>query len=295
MDKVKLLSRAKVNFTLDVSRLRPDGYHNIDSIAQVIDISDEIEVSKADAGIIEVLVEGGDAPSGKENLVYRACEVFLSETGTRGGARFLLRKRIPMQAGLGGGSGNAAAAIAGLNRLYECGLASDEMAALASKVGSDAALFIYGGTVRMSGRGEELKLLPDAPKMYLVVVKPGVGVSTAWAYSELDKHKRVQGNSSALVEVAIRSGDRAALVGGLANDFDSVVAGLLPEIREAKRRLAEVGAETVLLAGSGSALFGVFGSMQAAQAGARSLASEFAQVFACRTLTRAESAMVEMN
>ena len=188
MDKVKLLSRAKVNLSLDVSRLRPDGYHDIDSVAQVIDISDEIEVSKADAGTIEVLVEGGDAPSGKENLIYRACEVFFAETGTRGGARFVLRKRIPVQAGLGGGSGNAAAAIAGLNRLYEGGLTRDEMAALASKVGSDAALFIFGGTVRMSGRGERLKLLPDAPKMHLVVVKPSVGVSTAWAYAELDKH-----------------------------------------------------------------------------------------------------------
>lgn len=292
MDKVKLLSRAKVNLSLDVSRLRPDGYHDIDSVVQVIDIRDEIEVTKADAGVIEVLVEGGDAPSGKENLIYRACEVFLAETGTHGGARFLLRKRIPVQAGLGGGSGNAAAAIAALNRLYECGLARDEMAALASKVGSDAALFIFGGTVRMSGRGEKLELLPDAPEMHLVVVKPSVGVSTAWAYAELDKHERVHANGSEWVDRAIRSGDRAALVSGLANDFDSVVTELVPEIREAKRRLAEVGAETVLLAGSGSAVFGVFGTKQAAQSGAKSLASEFAQVFACRTLTRAESALV---
>lgn len=293
MDKVKLLSYAKVNLTLDVSRLRPDGYHDIDSVAQVIDISDELEMCRADAGVIEVIVEGGGAPSGKENLVYRACEVFFDETGIEGGARVVLRKRIPVQAGLGGGSGNAAAAIAGLGRLYEHRLSPDEMAAMAAMVGSDAALFIHGGTVRMSGRGDDVTLLPDVPEMHLVVIKPDVGVSTAWAYAELDKREqRVLWESSSSAEDAIRAGDRAAILAWLANDFDPMVSALVPEIFEAKQGLVDAGAQAVLLAGSGSAVFGVYGDQEAAQSGAARLAGEFAQAFACRTLTRAESTLV---
>lgn len=293
MDQIRLLSHAKVNLTLDVSRLRPDGYHDIDSIAQVIDLSDELLVSRADDGVIKVVVDSGLAPGGKDNIIHAACEVFFRECGVQGGARFELSKRIPVQAGLGGGSGNAAAAIVGLNRLYECGLSTDDMARLVARVGSDAALFILGGTVRMRGRGERVVPLPDAPTMHLVVVKPEVGVSTPWAYAELDKRDgRVLGDASERAEQALRVGKREDFVQCLANDFDAVVSGLVAEVREAKRRLWDAGAEAVLLAGSGAAVFGVFGSREAAQGCAVDLSNDFAQVFACKTLTREESAMV---
>lgn len=293
MDKLKLLSYAKVNLTLDVSCLRPDGYHDIDSVAQIISISDELEISRADEGVIEVHMDGGDAPSGKENLVYRACETFFRRTGIRGGARFVLRKHIPIQAGLGGGSGNAATAIAGLNRLFEAGLTCGDLCALAAEVGSDTALFIHGGTVRMSGRGDRVEPLPDAPELHLVVVKPEAGVSTAWAYAELDKREnRALGGASDSMELAIRASDRAALVSNLANDFDSIVSSVVPEIAQAKRRLTEAGAEAAMLSGSGSAVFGVFASSEAAELAANSLRAEFAEVFVCRTLPRGESALV---
>lgn len=296
MNKVELLSHAKINLTLDVSALRPDGYHDIDSIAQVIDLKDELELSKADEGIIEVQVEGGYAPTGKDNIIYKACEVFFREIGFSGGARFILQKRIPVQAGLGGGSGNAAAAILGLNRMYETGLSSDQMCAMAAKAGSDAALFIHGGTVRMSGRGDYVTSLPDAPGLDLVIVKPVVGVSTVWAYAELDKREgRVAGNSSALVEDAIHAENRAALIASLSNDFDPIVSALVPEIGEAKRRLIGVGAEVVMLSGSGSAIFGVFYSEKRARVAADKLQGDFEQVFACRTLTRRESALGQSN
>lgn len=292
MHEVRLLSYAKVNLTLDVSRLRPDGYHDIDSVAQVIDISDELVVSRADAGEIEIDVVSGEAPAGGENIVHKACAIFLRKCGVRGGARFALSKRIPAQAGLGGGSGNAAAAIAALNRLYECRLSVADMAEMAGQVGSDAALFIHGGAVRMKGRGERIEPLPDGPEMHLVVVKPDVGVSTPWAYAELDKCAgRVPGVASERMRRAVIAGDRGEVVGSLANDFDSVVSDLLPEIRDAKRGLADAGAHAVLLAGSGSAVFGVFDGMEAARAGAALLAGEYEQVFACRTLTRMESTL----
>lgn len=293
MREVTLLSYAKVNLTLDVSHLRPDGYHDIDSIAQVIDISDELTVRKADEGVIEVVVDSDAAPAGRENIVYKACEAFLRDRGIRGGARFSLRKRIPVQAGLGGGSGNAAAAIAGLNMVYECGLSASEVAAIAAQVGSDTALFVFGGTTRMRGRGDRIVQLPDAPTMHLVVVKPDAGVPTKWAYSELDKREdRPIGSASDCAEQAIHGDDVAGLVACMANDFDPVVSELVPEIESAKQRLIEIGAGAVLLAGSGAAVFGVFGGEQAARSAAAALSTDFAQVFACRTLTREESALV---
>lgn len=292
METVKLHSRAKINLTLDVSRLRPDGYHDIDSIAQVIDLSDELQASPADESEIAVRVEAGDAPADKSNLVCRAGEVFFAQTGIRGGVKFALKKRIPAQAGLGGGSGNAASAIAALNRLYSCELSRDDMCELAAKVGSDAALFIIGGTVRMRGRGDIVEPLPDAPILDIVVVKPSVGVSTAWAYAELDKSQRLPGNNSDAAEQAIRLCDKAALIASLSNDFDPIVSTLVPEIAIAKRHLMDTGAEVAMLSGSGSAVFGVFKSNAAAREAASALSKNYVDVFACRTLARRECELV---
>lgn len=292
-NRIALLSYAKINLTLEVSHLRQDGFHDIDSIAQIIDLSDEVVVEKADEGVVEVVVAHGDAPAGRGNTVYKACEAFLSATGVRGGARCVLAKSIPAQAGLGGGSGNAATAIAGLSRLYRCTLSADEMAAIAAEVGSDAALFVHGGTIRMRGRGELVEPLPDAPGLHLVVVKPEVGVSTAWAYAELDKSDRKPAERSDAAERAIRSGDRAALIASLANDFDPVVSSSFAEIERAKSMLREAGAEAAMLSGSGSAVFGVFESDDRAKLAGDRLRGEFAHVFVTKTLSRSESALVE--
>jgi 4-diphosphocytidyl-2-C-methyl-D-erythritol kinase len=289
-DSVKLLSRAKINLTLDVSRLRPDGFHEIDSVVSVIDLCDEIVVTKARRGI-EVAVQSGDAPAGAGNLVYRAAEVFFKEVAIDGGAHFVLRKQVPAQAGLGGGSANAAAAIAALNRIYDTGLSQAEMCAMAARVGSDAALFIIGGTARMRGRGEIVEPLPDAPELDLVMVKPEAGVSTVWAYAQLDRRDRVCGRGSDRAEEAVRSGDRAALLEALANDFDAVLSAAIPEIAQARQALLDAGAKKAVLCGSGSAVFGVFESKDTARRAAKELRARFACVFACRTLSRAESAL----
>lgn len=292
IDSLTLHSYAKVNLTLEVSGLRPDGFHDIDSIAQIIDIRDVLTLSRDDDGIIEVVTERGDAPSGRDNTVYKACMSFFEATGVRGGVRCRLTKSIPAQAGLGGGSGNAAAAIAGLSKLYGCGLSAERLASIAAQVGSDAPLFIYGGTVRMSGRGEQIEPLADAPELHLVVVKPDVGVSTPWAYRALDQSDiaRTVGSSNA-AERAIRRGDRAALVQCLSNDFDPVVTASTAEIATAKELLLRAGAGAAVLCGSGSAVFGVFDGPEAAARVANELKPRFAHVFATRTLRRSESAL----
>lgn len=294
MGTVHLISRAKINLTLEVMSRRPDGYHDIDSVAQVIDLRDELEITEAPPGMIDLEVHGeAGVPSGPDNLVYRACAAFLAAASITAGARCKLVKRIPAQSGLGGGSCNAAAAIVGLNALFETGLSREELANIASNVGSDAVLFVCGGAVRMRGRGEIVKPLPDAPELHLVVLKPDVGVSTAWAYHEIDRRgiKRADGAGSRMEE-AIAIGDRAAVLSAMVNDFDPVVAGVIEEIRQAKAALVESGAETAMLAGSGAAVFGVFRSREAASAAAAELSTRHERVFVSRTLGRGESEMI---
>lgn len=287
MNRIELASYAKVNLTLEVSDLRADGYHDIDSIVQIIDIKDELCITRANAGIIEVNTEAKGVPSGKGNLVYRACEAFFEATGIRGGAICELKKNIPAQAGLGGGSGNAAAAIAGLNRLYEAGLSVDKLAEIAAKVGSDGPLFIYGGTVRMRGRGEQIQPLPDAPELHMVVVKPDLGVSTGWAYSEMDRQTdRERRHVSDNLENSIRENDRIGVINNLWNDFDPVVSHALAAVQNAKQILMSNGAETAMLSGSGSAVFGVFPTHDDAESAASKLNGKFQRIFVTKTVGR---------
>ncbi len=293
MSKITLYSHAKINLSLDVSALRGDGFHDIDSVVQIIDIADEMELAVDEPGIIDVTVESGNAPSGPENLVFKACEAFFRTTGIKAGVRVRLWKSIPAQAGLGGGSGNAAAVVAGLNRMFECGLGSAELAGIVSEVGSDTALFIYGGTTCISGRGEVIEPLPDAPELHVVILKPEAGVSTKWAYAEMDRDpQRRKGNGTSRVKQAILDANYNALLAALSNDFDPVISGSVAEIDAAKTLLKNMGAKASLLCGSGSAVYGVFDSHGAAESARQELKSKYESGFVCRSLTRAESALV---
>jgi len=280
MKILELASYAKINLTLEVFDKRPDGYHEIDSIVQVIDLSDRLYISKEEAGVIDIEVDKPQVPSGPENSVYRACEVFFQAVGISGGAKCRIAKRIPTQAGLGGGSGNAAAALIALNKLYETGLTESELVGLGARIGSDVPLFIVGGTVRVRGRGELVESLPDAPQLHFVIAKPEVDVSTAWAYAELDRQpERRPAGTSDKAERAIRLGDRNSLIRYLWNDFDPVVDAAIPEVRNARCALEEVGAEKSMLCGSGSAVFGVFESAESAKSAATQLRDRYAEVF----------------
>ncbi len=286
METLELASYAKINLTLEVLGKRPDGYHNIDSVVQVIDLSDSLYISKAEPGMIDVKVDLPEVPSGPKNSVYRACEVFFRAVGISGGAKCQITKRIPIQAGLGGGSGNAATALIALNRLYGTALNESKLVELGAIVGSDVPLFIVDGTVRMRGRGEIVEALPDAPQLYFVIVKPKANVLTAWAYSELDKqpkHRSV--GASTIAERAIRRGDRNALIRCLYNDFEPVVAAAISEVRFIQCALEEVGAERAMLCGSGSAVFGVFESAESAEFAATQLRSRYGDVFSATNVS----------
>jgi len=293
MDEITLRSFAKINLTLEVLDKRRDGYHNLDSITQVIDISDEVTVSKTEPGLIDVTVDVQDVPAGKSNLVFRACRAFFRYTGIYGGAVCRLAKTVPVKAGLGGGSANAAAAIAGLDRIYETNLTHTQLIDVSSTVGSDAALFVYGGTCRLRSRGEDVVSLPDAPQLHLVVIKPHDGVVTKWAYGELDKQPRLRSRSASdEMESAIRNADLDSVVQLMQNDFDVVITSAYDDIAQAKRVLADHGSVGTMLAGSGACVFGVFDSREQAEDAALDIKGSFESVFAVSSLTREQSCLV---
>jgi len=289
MKTIEVESYAKINLTLEVLARRPDGYHDLDSVVQVIDLADSLSVSVIEDGAIEVDVDGQsrEVPSGRENLIYRACQAFFGSTGISCGVRCLLKKRIPAQAGLGGGSGNAAAALRALNELCSACLDEDELISIAASIGSDVALFVRGGTVRMRGRGDIVEPLPDAPTLHLVLAKPDVGVSTVWAYGELDtRGVRESGAATDKAERAVKRGDRAELIGSIQNDFDAVVTSRFLEVALCRDLLLNSGAERAVLCGSGSAVFGVYSSRDAAASAAKALRGRVPWLATARSLPR---------
>jgi 4-diphosphocytidyl-2-C-methyl-D-erythritol kinase len=201
-----------------------------------------------------------------------------------------LVKRIPAQAGLGGGSGNAAAAAVGVNALLELNLDEKTLHAIAASLGSDAPFFLTGGTATARGRGETLTPLPDAPPYWLVVAKPEIGVSTAWAYNALDADpERASHRATKRWEEALKAGDAGRMIAFQSNDFEAVVFPHLPEISWLHDELRMAGALTAHLCGSGSAVYGVVESEAQARRIAQLLDGRYPHLHIVRTLSRAEA------
>jgi len=259
MREVTALCRAKINLALDVLDRRPDGYHNVESVVQSVELADTLRVREVLGSQVEVVADCPEVPSGPANTAYAACALYREAVGLSSGTAVWIEKHIPLQAGLAGGSSDAAGALLALNELFDERLSREELQALAERVGSDVPYFLVGGTALVTGRGETVRRLPDAPQMAIVIVKPDFGVSTAWAYRRLAQvERRRSAGGAAAVASALTRGDRARLVGSLSNDFEEIVPAAFPQIAEIKRQMAELGAEASLLCGSGAGVFGVF-------------------------------------
>ena len=255
MQALTVSSPAKINLYLEVLARRPDGYHDIESVMQLVDLCDLVHLERAPAGI-RLSVEGGGVAADATNLAYRAAALLGERAGLRDGVRIHLEKRIPVGGGLGGGSGNAAAVLAGLTRLFGLAQAPETLAGLGAELGSDVAFFLGPGLALVTGRGERLQPLAPWPPRWLVVANPGVAVSTAWAYREV---------SSKLTGRESRSSIQAFITGGALpwpptwgfNRFEEAVLPVRPEIRRLKDLLHAGGAEPALMTGSGASVFGV--------------------------------------
>lgn len=243
---------AKINFTLSVGSKRADGYHSIDSLMHSISLSDRITLTKA--GVITLSITEGEAPLGRENLMVRAAERFFEETGLSGGVSMTLAKRIPSEAGMGGGSSDAAAVLRGLARLYETDLSLETLAAWGSSLGADIPFCVMGGAARCQGIGEKLLPLTPWAHLPLVIARPSVSVSTGRAYQLLDRMTRRPGDTTPLAIEALAGRNRELLSRALSNDFEAGLFPVEPILWETSAYLKMLG-RPALMTGSGSAFF----------------------------------------
>jgi 4-diphosphocytidyl-2-C-methyl-D-erythritol kinase len=250
---------AKINLTLRVGPARADGFHDVRSVMQSIALSDTLTLSTR-KGPFVLATRAPGVPADRTNLVWRAAEVLwraLRRPGDPSDTHVKLEKQIPSAAGLGGGSADAAAALAGLNRLWGGKLSQRDLIRLAAELGSDVPFFLLGGTALAAGRGEELYPLADVPRLGVVIIKPSFGVQTAEAYRWLDEDRAAETASSGPAPAELEVGWPQATV-SLVNDLEPPVARRHPGIQEIVKACREAGALGAAMTGSGSAVFAIF-------------------------------------
>jgi 4-diphosphocytidyl-2-C-methyl-D-erythritol kinase len=270
---MRLRAFAKINLGLHVVGKRPDGYHDIETIFHQIDLSDELEMVQSDEGDVFT----SDSPvlaSDSTNLCLRAVHVLRDLTGVHTGVEINLKKRIPIAAGLGGGSADAAAVLKGLTKLWTLDVTDEELRTVSATLGSDVPFFLMGGTAYATGRGETLEPLDVANPYWILVVTPPIQVSTTWAYSNLRIARDAQRvNLRDLLRTSICQPD--VLRENLCNEFEPLVFAAHPEVRQIKEGLLKAGAQVALMSGSGSSIFGFFGDQSLAQRTAASLSPRY--------------------
>lgn len=244
----------KINLGLRILRKRSDGYHDIETVFHQIDLFDELSFRLHERDIL-LTSTASELPTDKTNLCVRAAHLLRDLTGIQEGVEIALKKNIPVGAGLGGGSTDAAATLLTLTRLWNLEISPDELQSLAAGLGSDVPFFLVGNTAYATSRGERLEPMAVRLPYWIVLVTPPVHVSTAWAYKMLRRDENplpAAGFKSVLLEHA---GDTELLSRTLTNDFEQVVFEIHPEIRSIKETMLDEGAEVALMSGSGSSVF----------------------------------------
>jgi 4-diphosphocytidyl-2-C-methyl-D-erythritol kinase len=275
---------AKLNLHLSVLGRRPNGYHELETVMASIGLYDTLSF-EPQAGPVELICEGADGlPADESNLVLRAASLIASEHRVDRGARIRLTKRIPMQAGLGGGSSNAAAALAGLNQLWALRLRSEELHRLAAQLGSDVNFFIDSAPLALCrGRGELVDQRPLKGPLWFVLAKPAIGLSTAAVFRHLDLGRCGHGESTLLLD-ACQRGDAGQVGSLVANDLERPSRELSSELGALLDRLSSASLYGSRMTGSGSACYGIAASRLHAERAARQLRREGrGDVFVVRT------------
>ncbi len=282
---------AKVNCSLRVLGKRPDGFHELDTIFQTVDLTDTmyfLEGKEKDgaAGEVSLTIEGGaskDLPADSSNLILRAANALRERFAVRAGARIHLSKRIPIGGGLGGGSSNAAATLRALDSLWHLNSSDADLHRLAASLGSDVPFFLLGGRARGTGRGEILESLLDGPEEWLVLVFPPFSLSTAAVYGAF--------SAPALTDSAAQTNLRASDSGGGPdrNDLESAAESLRGELRGIRLALSDLGATSARLSGSGSTVFGVFGDEESARRAFEGLEGLRKEMMATTTIVKTVS------
>ena len=277
MREIRLRAFAKVNYALDVLGLRADGYHEIRTVMQSISLSDEVGIERITEGFeLSFEPEETDLGPPERNTAYVTWKLLQSLTDEALPARVMLRKRVPVGAGLGGGSADAAAVLVGLNEMFGLGLRVDELREVGAKIGADVPFCISGGTALGEGVGEVLTLLPGPPAHYLVLAKPARSADTGKIYRAYDATRTESARSVEPVVSALRSKSVPALAAAVGNDLAPVTRDLVTEVAGLERELLQAGALGASMSGSGTAVYGIFDDEDVAESAKAAIDAPFA-------------------
>lgn len=263
--ELHLNAYAKVNLTLDVGPERPDGYHEIESIMHTIAMHDSITLREAGAGTEVIVHDGSTVPADHRNLVARSAEMLREMFGVARPVQIELTKRVPVAAGLGGGSSDAAVTLLGLVQMWKLRLDGRELLALATKLGADVPFFLEGGGAVARGKGERITYLPPLPTTWVVLARPRVEISTAWAYRQLPSGGiPARPNTAAMIE-AVKREDVREVGRLLRNVFEDVIAATHPAVKELRARVLRGEAYGASMSGTGPTVFGLMANEAAAR------------------------------
>lgn len=289
-----LPSFAKINWRLQVLGKRSDGYHEVRTFLQSISLHDELRFESCESDTIRLTCDDPTIPTDETNLIVRAANVLRERCGLQSGAALHLRKLIPARGGLGGGSSNAAVALLGLARLWRLDISNSDLTKIGSTLGADVPFFFMGGCALGTGMGSTLSPFPDSPRKYLLIISPKVSVSTDEAYKALNASALTRNGPKSILAVSheelnFSDSDPWPISEKLVNDFEEVIFDKEPEIGRAKTALLSAGAQSALLAGSGSSVFGIFDDQNAQQIALKKIQLEIGwRIFPCVTMSRNE-------
>lgn len=282
MGEIAVRAHGKINWTLDVIGKRPDGYHEVEMLMQSISLWDKVILTECSEGV-EITGNNTEMPLNDTNLAMKAARLLISRFNIDKGIHIEIRKYIPIAAGLAGGSTDAAAVLVGLNALWGLGLSDSKLAELGVELGADVPFCIYGGTAEARGIGEKLTHLEPIEGVWLVLVKPPFGVSTAWAYKEFRPDEVLSKPDLKMVYSLLKSGEWEEICRYLGNVLEPVVQGSYPEIINIKNSLLREGAIASMMTGSGPTVYGIFQNKADAMKAAAELNRLFSQVYVVST------------
>lgn len=281
-DEIKLKAYAKINLSLYITGTRQDGYHLLDSVFLPVSIYDEITVKKSVTGIS--IKCGKNIPADKRNTAYKAAKLVMEAAGT-GGAEIKIRKNIPIMAGLGGGSADAAAVLIGMNELYKLDMNKEKLAGIGLEIGADVPFFLGTVAARVRGIGEMVTPLEINKPIHMVIIKPEADLSTADVYRKYDEISNGGTGDCGKLIAALDANDLSGAAGLLHNDLQPAAELLCPDIKEAAEFLWSNGAFAAMMTGSGSCVFGIYDSESAARAAAGRY-SGCGKAYAARSVNR---------
>lgn len=275
-------SRAKINLSLDILGILENGYHEVEMIMQQIDLWDEVTIKTIDSGI-EISSNVYYLPTDQNNIAWKAAKKLIDLYNIPSGVSIHLEKRVPVAAGLAGGSANAAAVIKGMNKLFQLNMTLDEMMAVGLTLGADVPFCIMGGCAVARGIGEVLEPIKGLNHVWILLSKPNIGVSTKEIYKKYDLNPAVRHPDTPLLVEALGRSDLHVLTGNMYNVLEEVTSASYPIVKDVKRKILQYGAIGAMMSGSGPTVFGIFTNYHKAQKAEKHMKKNYQQTYLIKT------------